>query len=579
MEGKTYPTCRLALLGSALGIALAIGVHTAWLACASLAPAPFADAYPLLLQVAEHGFRWSDLLEPHNEHVIAIPKFLFVADLHLAAGTGLSLVTMNLVLVAAVPLAFALIAWRGFFARPRDALFYGALVFVAYCNGTQLMSLAWGFMIQHWIAALSVVVTAYGFARLAARESRCRPAWYALAAASAAAAILSVGSGVACLLAAVAVGVTLRLRWPTVLVFAGMALAGLAFQLLLNPPSAERSLGNLAHAPLAALQFYLAYLGGPFLRCVMWPATSLFWEPRPGLAMALGGLLLAAACFLLAREALRRGPRSPFVVFHSVVLVYALGAGVLLTAARLNISVYYGTEPKYAATSLLGWIAIFSLGLDCAAAWCTIPEGWRPAAWAAGLAALLVLVLPAHFRERRVALGWKDLVWDSEAGQVAGVFDPMTLNAFEHQRQRAFQMSQSYLKPFRLSMFHRYAFAMGDRLADHFSPAPAGTCLGSLDLYHPLQPGAGGMAVSGWAWNVGQGAKVRDVLLTDPEGRIVGLAHTTRDRGDVPAVHPAVAVRCGWFGYVRSVPPGTLLSAYALTGAGQACLIGQSPAP
>jgi hypothetical protein len=193
----------------------------------------------------------------------------------------------------------------------------------------------------------------------------------------------------------------------------------------------------------------------------------------------------------------------------------------------------------------------------------------------------MLLIVPAQRREERIVHNWKANIWDTEASHIAGVYDPATIYAFPSQRVAGFAMSQQYLRPRRLAMYHRYPYAIGDRLADHFSVVPAEASIGAFEQCQPIHDGQyPGFSVSGWAWDKAANRPVQDLVLCEPGGRIVGVAHSTHDRGDVLMFFPYMALRCGWFGYVRREPPGTPLSAYAVVNRGRgACLIGQAKLP
>lgn len=563
------------------GTALVLAVRTVWVSYQCLLPAPIADMYSVWFPLHEHGFQVADLLKSHNEHIILVPRLFYLADVKLAAGTGALLLVASWLLALGVPLVFACVARRHFFASRRNAGMYLGLVTICYFNGGHLTSFVWGFMIQHWLESLSVVLLSWCFARQASADGGGRLWLYGVSLGLALVAIFSMGSGVACLLATVAVGVALRLRWRAVLYFAGLTAGCMLLYYKLNPTQFGRSFAVLWNEPLAAAKFFLASLGGPFLRCVTWPAPVLFWRAHPNRAVALGAVLLAAAIVLLAREMFRRKRPGTFAVFHAVLILYVLGSGMVLVLSRLSVDPFYGTEPKYAATVLLGWIAVFSLGLKNAAELVTLPVRYQPAAWLGCLAGLMLLVVPAQRREERIVGDWHASLWEAEAAQVTGVYDPFTLAAFEWQRPQAYALAQQYLKPRRLSMFHRYSYAVGDRLADHFAVGPVDQCTGAVEKFLAVYGGpTAGFSVEGWACDADGRRPIRDIVLCEPGGQIVGIAHCCRKRPDLLAERPNLDLRCGWFGYIRPCPPGTAITAYALVDRGRtACPIGAAKLP
>jgi len=561
-------------------VALGLAVRTAWVAYGHLLPAPVCDAYSFWVPLAQHGFRIADLFLEHNEHIIVFPRLCYLADTWLAAGTGVLLWGVSCLLMAAIPLVIGYIGRRYFFTNNRQALMYCALITACYCNGTHLINLVWGFMVQHWIESLAVVLLCWCFARLATAEHRGGWLLYAASVALAFVAVFTMGSGLACLMAAVVVGLLFRLRWQPVLLFAILAIVFTTACLNYNPPPPGRVQAVL-HSPLEAAKFFLACLGGPFLRCVAWPQPAISWQIHPLRAVALGAVLLTAAVVFLARETFRRDRPGTFSVFHAILIVYTLGSDAMLVLSRFAVATYYSTEPKYAATSLLAWIGVFSLGLKVLAERWPLPARAQSVAWLACLTGLMFLVVPAQLREQRIMHDWNTQLWDTEASHVAGVFDRATITTFPNQQMVGFAASQQYLRPRRLAMYHRYPYALGDRLADHFTVVPSTACLGAFDQCLPVDHGQyAGYSVEGWAWDKTANQPVHDLVLCEPGGRIVGVAHSTRNRGDVSLVFPFVDYRCGWFGYVRREPAGTPISAYAIVNQGRgACLIGQAKLP
>jgi len=561
-------------------VALAVVVRTAAFAYRHLLPAPICDAYSFWLPLSQHGARVADLFAEHNEHIIVFPKLCYLADAKLAAGSGVLLWAMSCLLILAIVLVIGYIGRRYFFTTGSQALMYTALVLLCYFNGTHLTNLVWGFMIQHWLESMAVVLLSWCFAGMASAENRGGWMLYAASFGLAFGAVFTMGSGLACLLAAVVVGLLFRLRWPPVLFFALMAVGFVAFCLTFNPPPPGRAQAVM-QSPLDAVKFYLAFLGGPFLRCVPWPASSIFWSMHPELAVTLGAVLFTAGTVFLVREAFRRSRPGVFVVFHAMLILYGFGSGAMLVISRLSVDTYYGTEPKYSATSLLAWIGVFSLGLTSVGQRWPLPVRARSVAWLACLTALMFLVVPAQRREHHIVYDWNAQTWDTEAGHVAGVYDPSTLCAFPSQRVAGFAMSQQYLRPRRMAMYRRYSYAVGDRLADHFSVVPATACIGAFEQCQTVDNGQyPGASVLGWGWDKVANQPVHDLVFCEPGGRIVGIAHSTRERGDVLMFFPYMARRCGWFGYVRREPSGTPISAYAVVDGGRgACLIGQAKLP
>lgn len=564
----------LVLLGGA-----GIAVHTGALLAEFWSPIPWAvDAYRLWFTLQDHGFRWADLFLSHEEHILAVPRLFFMADVHFFQASGKFLLVMNYVLALSIPLVIFSVS-RRLFERRLDRWLYLSVLLGAYVNGVSMENLSWGFMIQHWLQTLSSVAFAAVFARLlAADPARAPLPLVALATLLALTAAFSTGGGVLCLVLAAGLAVVYRARWPLVL-WAALSLAALVtVYLKLSPEAGAGGRFALVLArPADAVKFFLAFLGSPYLRCYGWPSGGSYWFFDGRLALGMGAAVFAAGAGLVLREVLRRD-RDAFGVFHVYLILFAFGTGALATMARLNQGVYYGTVQKYACASLLAWIGIASLVLrQLGAARGPLPLEFRAPAWMAAFLAVLALALPAHFREERIFREWTRFLWHCETAMVAGVYDPPRMPLEEGYQPRSFEVAQQYLKPRRLGPFARYPFQVGDRLADFYQVAAEPCQGGFVTRQEARSDVAGGLIVFGWLCAPGRWRVPFDLVIADGSGRIVGIAHDT-------GTQPTIGLPTGvdkrqarvWEGYTRPVPDEEPLTAYALLGPGRVCLVARS---
>jgi hypothetical protein len=103
-----------------------------------------------------------------------------------------------------------------------------------------------------------------------------------------------------------------------------------------------------------------------------------------------------------------------------------------------------------------------------------------------------------------------------------------------------------------------------------------GACQGNTDAIAWAYPGRPGVAVLvGWAWDTTAKAPPARVVLTDPDGMIVGGGATGVARLDVPKAMPAVtSTTTGWQA-LSPVLGGRRVSAWAIVGGGRAvCPLG-----
>jgi hypothetical protein len=134
----------------------------------------------------------------------------------------------------------------------------------------------------------------------------------------------------------------------------------------------------------------------------------------------------------------------------------------------------------------------------------------------------------------------------------------------------------AFLKRQRLAMFHdRRARWAGSLVSDWFSP-PSGRCIGGIEKRVGVDEGS--WRVTGWAWDADRGSSLDDILFTDGDGRMIGLARGGLRHGYMPGflVEPGPAPASHarfrdseWLGYVR----GDGVRIYGVRGDGKICEI------
>ncbi len=121
-------------------------------------------------------------------------------------------------------------------------------------------------------------------------------------------------------------------------------------------------------------------------------------------------------------------------------------------------------------------------------------------------------------------------------------------------------------------------------LRDHFQPAPAAACLGTVDSVERLAKSSPpGVRLTGWAWNGSRRRAPSRIWVTDQQDIIRGLGVTHEPRPDVAAAFGNHAMEsAGWVAYAPMPPGGGPLTVYAELGDGNlVCRVGgpRSPAP
>jgi hypothetical protein len=555
--GYCFPFLIALVVAVVLAIAsLAIVVHTA-LAVASLyVPVPWGDITIEHLWISQHGVRPMDWFRPHHEHILLLPRLLFLVDFYVFGASAVFLQTCSFLLAIGVVGVFGHVASRWFFTLRLDAGMYTCLLAAGYVNCMGLFNLVWGFMIQHWIVNFFFLLFALMFARQSVPHDSRKGWWLALALLPLGfVVVFSSGNGVMCLATATLLAVLFGLGWRKAFYFAGL-LALLTFAYLLcNKSAGEAKLSVFWKIPYEAAKCYFSFLGGPGARLHVWPADDHFWHSSARWTLARGVIVFLLGTGLCLREWLQPARRTVFSVFHVFVIVLVFATGIGTVAARLPLSVYEGANTKYTCTVLLAWIAVFSLALKHLAPYVKLSQVRRSVGWAAAFGLVVLWVMPAHFREIRVWRQWSDHLWESETALVVGAYDEPLVRTLDYFRPKEFfQLVQDKFRPRRWSPFSRYRFEMGDALTAHFQIAATYPAAGNIQEVGPPTTWRNRVTavVAGWGWDEPRRRAFHDILLTDARGRIVGLAHTTRQRPDVAQRFDDPARRrSGWLGFVR----------------------------
>jgi hypothetical protein len=552
-----------------------MALHTARLLVEFWLPIPWADSFVDWFRIQEHGYRVSDLLVPHEEHVLAVPRVFYWIDFRLFSGASKFLLLMNYLLAVSIPLIYAWVG-RRFFRRPGDRWMYLAVLLAAYINGVQMLNLMWSFMIQHWLEYTASLGVACTFAALLNTTStRSRVLLHAALVALMLVAMFSTGGGILCVLLVLALSVVYRAGWKTSAWFTLLAIAMVWAYMKLNHSASPDRVKTLLAAKLDAVKFFLAFLGSPYLRYHTWPAKGLFWFFDGRLALGMGTLVVVSGVWVVVREWVQRR-RDLFSVFHVFMILLAFGIAALATVARLKEGVYYATVTKYACASLLAWMSIASLAVrQLADGRGPLPTAFRAPVWAAAMLAVLAVALPAHLREEKIFRQHALSLWECESSMVAGVYDANRLPIDAYFAEKAFHVVQDYLRPRRLGPFSRYPWKLGDSLSDHYRVVKSDV-VGCVDERIKTGSDFGpGVFLRGWAWDPKRKRVPFDIILTDDAGHIVGVAHNTEERCDVMAVYgDRRSLSSGWIGYTKPVEPKQTIHAYAVLRRHRVCEIG-----
>ncbi len=572
---------RLYVLAVALimgGVTLGLAVDTVTKSYQLHTPMPWGDRVTAVMEFSQKSF-WNFLwtVEEGYEHILAIPRIFYWIDCRWFAMRDTSLVTLNLLLSLGIVLGYVYIARRELFASRWQTTFYGFLVTAMYFNMTNAFNYTLGFMLQHWIVNSVLLAFAYLHSRLAepltprATARRCL-----LLAALALVAIFSSGSGALCLPVAIAVAVMFGFRWRYTILWAFLAAILIYTAMKIAPASASAKFSVLWTSPAACLKFYLAFLGSPYFRFHTWPANAPFWTWEGWKACSLGLVVLAAGTGLVIHEVWNRREATRYSFTHVYIILLVFGIGLLCCVSRLRYGVYEGTNSKYACTVLLAWLSIVSLSIKVLAQYGVLSRIHTHTAWLGTFATLAVfLIIPAHLRETRAFREWSYHLWEGAGMVFSGVYDPNACCLYNNM-PAYYRFTQNYMRPRHLGPFAYYPFQRGDRFADHFTVETDYPLKGEFNSKEVVGTLLGkGALVQGWAWDERRNRAVSTFVFVDGSGRIVGVAHTGRERPDVAALfNSPTRLQSGFLSTVAADDPARPITAYAVVSPGKARLVG-----
>jgi hypothetical protein len=581
----------VAMWGFALVCGLT-GLSTAVFVLRSRIEAPLMDqwdAFRWFMYVRDNGLRWANLWQQHNEHRIAVPRFIFFLDMaYFGARNIFTTVVLCTAQVAAVLGGLRAISKDPGLERS-DKLFLGGSLVVLLLSSIQLLSFVWSFGAQHILVGVFAFLSLSLYARAAVgfRTSSGRPWWMLVASLGACfLAVATSGNGV--FLGLLLLVLALALRMPA----RAIGLIAVCQAGFMAAYFRDYQQPGLHSSPMAALhqltglpiRLFLL-LGGPWNR-----QDILLEEPLTrtnvvtAVAAGVVGLVLAA---WVARTAwVWRRELRPLEI-SSVGMALFMGASLLaVSAGRLSFAAIQVLERKYTTTSLDFWaFLIVATGVllrrqgEKASARSWVLRG-------AVAACLGIWLIPNHFAQAAVFQRLVLPVREAGLAMAIGVRD----REFEgrlHWKPDTVRDVVAFLEQQNLSIFQdEVRQYLGQTLASTGRPIEQGRCTGGLELLEPVPDGPpGDVRVGGWVWDEVDGAAPALVLVVDDAGVVRGGGRVTRDRRDVAkALGRRELVHSGWYGFAKLPQNTARLTAYTLsTHQGRhLCLLGEKtvePAP
>lgn len=506
-----------------------------------------------------HGFHLTlhAVYALNNDHIVALPKLVFVANAFVTGGDNrvLTAITCLLSLAVAVLLTAALVRTVRTAMTDVSRVLMVAVGVVAGVGAFTPMAAHnyfFGMSGVTWVCAnLAVLAAMYVLYR--------RPASYRALAFAIVLALLAAqcySTGVPALLL---IGIQSALRRETRWRGLAVTVAGMVAGVLYGSVSASVFPGKQVFSPRAVAEYAAAFLGSGLTVHV-------------ALAMVWGALAFLLFAWLVIRALARGFDLPPTQAFWTAVGGYAICAAGMAAVGRVGVFGLGGAvASRYATMPTLFWVALIGLLLAGRAT--------QPAAAArvrviatlalAGVGIVTAIVgsvpkienLAARATGKNAAalsvyLGAKDLVLLH--GAVTTATDQLTSI-----RQGLIAIGHV---PFN-GYFSRCP-ALGTTLARATS-AGAATPRGFIDTAERL-PDSGFIKVGGWAANGDDSSynrltgKPHCIAIANAAGVVQGLAVGGLRRPDVAAALKSDDLRFGWIGYVRASTIPVTLSAYAL---------------
>lgn len=309
----------LAITILCLVIAVAICADTFWLIVQYFQPLFYMDQWATVdsYRVLKSGdYSLSDLFSQHNEHRIAFPRLIFLADF--VFGRGLNIINISTVFLIQLLHAILLARIERQLNKGLISIICIAIVFILLFSFGQAENFIWGFQVQFVGVYAAGSLALWWFAQAVERQKKGSPfLGFALgAAAMAIVATYTMSNGVICCAVMIFLGLALRARAALAASIAILAASLLFayfwhFQIVAghSPP------GFVFQHPGKVIEYIIVYLGGPAGRV---GSTA---------AELLGAIGLLLTSFAAIRVILYKEQNAARAAMVGVMIFIALTAG------------------------------------------------------------------------------------------------------------------------------------------------------------------------------------------------------------------------------------------------------------
>ncbi|MEI7295336.1 hypothetical protein WCQ02_24610 [Paraburkholderia tropica] len=549
---------QVAQLAFAIGVlTVATTIFGVW---RNFTPVPLGDSWDGTLGFYIRALvdPWQAFFEQHNEHRLTFSRLIFFADVRYFGGRNVFSLFASLVLAGLLCLTFYRVTVHNRPAISRWSKIGLAGVTMALTfSWLQQENFTWGFQSQ-WYAVYLFGLLAFHSLERAGQARSNSVVWLGIAIVSAATAAYSMSSGLLVFPVLLIQAIYLRLSLRQVL---AVAVAGAAVWYAYlhgwTPITSNGGIKSMLLHPADACRYVLLYLGSPA------DGTRL------GIAgaYACGFVMLATVALWTVRAlCLRKTPPAAIALLAFSVFIVLNAAAT--TSGRLWMGLETALASRYTTASLTGWLAMLIF-----TALNTRTENRRRLVFAGAVCAMLIVAVA----QRLAVRGDYDLTWQRMVGGLAT-------------REHVFDLSVTrpvYPFPDRLAKIvpvieaaHISIFAdnQPDYVASPAKVTTSSTCEGYVDQLSRSETSDMYIA-HGWIYDASTHHAPRNIVITAPDGRTVGIGLAGGQRDDVSAQLGHNARFSGWTAFIHRPPEGQIHVTASTSGGTWCSLRGSYPVP
>jgi hypothetical protein len=491
------------------------------------------------------------LFHHNNEHIVPIPKLIYVANYLLTSGSNTGLIIYSLFAGSACTFLLLLLARPLFSDTPWRLLLCAVLFPLVMFSAKLTHSYFLGMSGTIWLTAdLFVIASAACFAKAITTE---RPGW---------------------LLGSLAFGMLGVLAYSTaayiLLVLLIYCFANLWRPALPGPRSTPLLIGTIA-AIVLVLGLGLAHRNQPpghpeFQFDVL--GLAEFVLVYLGNALTTGPLRVVAGLFILTAGALairslgHQGRLKETLLF-AVLFLFAPFNALMTGIGRLGYGVKIAATSRYQSVTAITVIATITLILAA------LPQDpgsrrariLRNATFVVLICCAVVIALDRSYVENYAARNERKVI--AEIALRQGIEGDNHLKAATPSR-RQFERVLPVLRAVRHAPFHwrsRCEKLLGQSIPDAGVPGPAVGRIETLSVYKKADDSGRAMALSGFAERKGTAAEC--IVVVDGSGTVIGAGASVSERSDLERNEGRSLGRIGWQA-VATLPPTTTVCALAL---------------